>query len=100
MAALAHGLPIVTTVPPAGAEPEPEAPRGAFPTLLDGESALLVPADDPAAASAAVVRAVTEPGRSRRLSMGAQTLSRNFAWNAIALRHQEMYSRVIAAATD
>ena len=47
MAALAHGLPIVSTRPPESAH---EA-SGAFPLLCDGESALLVAPDDPATAA-------------------------------------------------
>jgi glycosyltransferase involved in cell wall biosynthesis len=100
MAALAHGLPIVTTLAPMGSEAAPPALGSAFPTLRDGESALLVPADDPRAAAAAVVRALTEPGLARRLSDGARALSHHFAWDAIARHHREIYHRVMGQAGD
>ncbi len=98
MAALAHGMPIITTLAADGTTPEPRAANSAFPALRDGESALLVPADDPAAAASAVVRALTEPGLARRLSQGALVLSDNFAWKAIADRHLEMYRQIVGSA--
>jgi len=100
MAALAHGLPIITTLAPESSMTEPLAHNSAFPTLRDGESALLVPADDPAATAAAVIRALTESGLARRLSEGARALSHHFAWNAIARHHREMYHQVTGKAGD
>jgi glycosyltransferase involved in cell wall biosynthesis len=100
MAALAHGLPIITTFAPESSMTEPLAHNSAFPTLSDGESALLVPADDLAATAAAVVRALTEAGLARRLSEGARALSHHFAWNAIARHHREMYHQVTGEAGD
>ena len=49
MAALAHGLPIVSTQVPA----DVRSAQGLFPLLRDGESALLVPPEEPADMAAA-----------------------------------------------
>ena len=90
MAALAHGLPIVSTQVSAGGEVDP----GLFPMLQDGESALLVPPADPARLAAAVERAMTDPARMARLSTGALALSRQFEWATLAQRHLEAYAEL------
>ena len=87
MAALAHGLPIVSTLTSAGDEVDP----GLFPMLRDGESALLVPPEEPVRLAAAVERVMTDPELRFRLSRGATTLSKQFTWGAIARRHLEVY---------
>ena len=68
MAALAHGLPIVSTQASAGSEADP----GLFPMLRDGESALLVPPEDPVRLAAAVERVMIDPVLRLRLSQAAQ----------------------------
>ena len=95
MAALAHGLPIVTThapgtdaVPPAAGENSP------FPALVNAESALLVPPDDPAAATRAVTRIMDEPDLRRCLAQGALDLSHHFGWKEIAQSHMDAYRRL------
>ena len=90
MAALAHGLPIVSTRPP---EHMHEA-SAAFPLLRDGESALLVPPDDPAAAADAVTRLMDDVALRTRLADGALALSRHFEWGTIAQQHFEMYGKL------
>jgi polysaccharide biosynthesis protein PslF len=90
MAALAHGLPIVTTRRPGGEI----ASGGPFPALLDGESALLAPPDDPAAIAAGVTGLLSDPALRSRLSAGALALSRHFEWDTIAQQHIEMYSKL------
>ena len=91
MAALAHGLPIVSTQPPESAY---EA-AGAFPLLCDGESALLVPPDDPAAAADAVTRLMSDDALRTRLAEGALALSHHFDWGTIAQQHLEMYAWIV-----
>ena len=88
MAALAHGLPIVSTQAPESVD---EA-SGAFPLLRDGESALLVPPDDPAAAADAVTRLMSDDALRSRLAEGALPLSHHFDWGTIAQQHVEMYA--------
>jgi len=89
LAALAHGRPVVTTRP---APP----PGGPLPALVDGESARLVPAGDPAALAAAVAGVLDDPALARRLEAGARAVARHFAWDAIAARHEALYREVLA----
>jgi len=91
MAALAHGLPIVSTQASAGAEVDP----GLFPMLRDGESALLMPPEDPVRMAAAVERVMIDPELRLRLSQGAVGLSKQFTWDAIACRHLEVYGKLL-----
>lgn len=91
MAALAHGLPIVSTEVPA----EVRASAGVFPMLVDSESALLVPPDDPVRLAAAVTRVMAEPTLRSRLGAAALALSRHFEWPTIAERHLEMYRELL-----
>ncbi len=91
MAALAHGLPIVSTEVPAEVRAQP----GLFPMLSDGGSALLVPPDDPMRLAAAVTRVMTEPDLRARLATAALALSRHFEWETIAQRHLELYRTLV-----
>jgi glycosyltransferase involved in cell wall biosynthesis len=61
MEAMAHGTPVVA------------ARMGSIPSVVvDGDSGLLVPPDDPAAMALAIRRVATEPGLARRLSARAR----------------------------
>jgi glycosyltransferase involved in cell wall biosynthesis len=91
MAALAHGLPIASTLTSAGIETDP----GLFPMLRDGESALLVPPEDPVRLADAVERIMLDPAFRLRLSQGAAGLSKQFTWDAIARRHLEVSSKLL-----
>jgi polysaccharide biosynthesis protein PslF len=91
MAALAHALPIVSTQASAGVEVDP----GLFPMLRDGESALLVPPEEPVRLAAAVEGVMTDQELRRRLAQGAIQLSKHFTWDAIARRHLEVYGRLL-----
>jgi polysaccharide biosynthesis protein PslF len=108
MAALAHGLSIVTTCgatesreerrkrKKATAGPDSSGRHGPvaealFPALEDGDSALLVPPDDPVQSAQAVIRLMTEPALREHLRHGALELSRQFEWEAIARRHLDAY---------
>ncbi len=83
LAMLAHGLPVVTTHP---ALPLSE--------LADGETALLVPPDDPPALATAVARLAMDEILRRRLSEGARRVAAEFGWERIAARHLALYHQV------
>ena len=92
MAALAHGLPIASTLTSAGVETDPEL----FPMLRDGESALLVPPEDPIRLADAVEQVMTGLALRDLLSAAAVALSKQFEWSAIARHHLEAYRDVRA----
>lgn len=87
MAALAHGLPVVSTEVP----PEVRGVQGIFPLLRDNESALLVPPEEPVKLAEAVARLMTDPDLRVQLAAASSGLSRAFDWEAIAQRHLEAY---------
>lgn len=89
MAALAHGMAIVTTL---GAPHDSRASH--LPTLHDGENCLLVPPDDPHALADAIQRAAAHPGLLTKISAGARELAQNFSWDKIAQQHLELYERM------
>jgi len=80
MAALAHGLPIVTTMPPMELQ-----------GMLDGENVILVEGEDVEGLVAAVARLIESPRLRERLANGAVRLSRCFGWGSIAERTLEAY---------
>ncbi len=93
MAALAHGLPIVSTALDGVSSEALEH----FPMLLDGENALLVPAgraDQPQALADAVIRLMTDADLRSVLAARAGLLSRRFEWEAIAQGHLLAYRSV------
>jgi glycosyltransferase involved in cell wall biosynthesis len=83
MAALAHGLPIVST-----------RPRTPIDTLVDGDNILLVPADDPLATADAVQRLASTPELHGRLARGALELARTFTWDSIAAKTAQVYAEL------
>jgi glycosyltransferase involved in cell wall biosynthesis len=83
MAALTHGRPVVST-----------HPQVRLPELRDDENILLVPPDDAAALAAAVARLAADPALRQRLSDGAGELSRQFAWDRIALRTADLFAQL------
>lgn len=85
MAALAHGLPIVTTTP---AVP--------YPDLVDGETVLLAPPDDVAGLTAAVERVLDDPALAARLGRGAARLAQRFRWEDIAIATLRAYHDALA----
>ena len=88
MAALAHGLPIVTTSD-SEAQTAPTALK--IPRFIDGENVLLVPPDDPSESANAVQRLSADPDLRQRLGQGASHLAEAFHWDDIAARHVEVY---------
>jgi len=80
MAALAHGLPIVTT--------QPGLPLG---ELVNGENVMLVASDDAGALAETVAQLIETPHLRKRLADGARQLSLRFDWEQIARRTLEAY---------
>jgi len=79
MAALAHGLPILST--------EPQSPVREF---RDGENIRLVPRNNPLALARAALELWQDPDALRRLARGAKELSARFDWREIAKRTLEV----------
>ncbi len=80
MAALAHGLPVVSI------EPVVQNPN-----LAHGDNIWLAPAGSVAAIAGGVRQIWADPDLRRRLSQGARRLSGQFSWDSIAQRHLEIY---------
>ena len=79
--ALAAGLPVVASDIAVFAE-----------YLRDGESALLVPPNDPVALAAALGRLAGDPALRRRLATGGRPLVDRFTWAATAGAHRQIYT--------
>jgi glycosyltransferase involved in cell wall biosynthesis len=84
MAALAHGRPLITTVP---AEPLPE--------LVHGQNVWLVPPNDPAALQAAIETVAGDSALQARLGQGARTLGGRFSWDSIAAQTVAFYQELV-----
>lgn len=85
MAALAHGVPIVTTVP-----------RVDLPELLPEDNVVLVPPEQPLELADAVMRVADHAGLRARLGEGARRLSQNFTWDKIARDTLAVYEALLA----
>ncbi|MEJ2733599.1 MAG: glycosyltransferase family 4 protein [Anaerolineae bacterium] len=83
-AALAHGVPVLTT-----------RPRVPLPELVEGENIWLVPPGDAAALAAAIERLGGDAPLRRRLGAGAAALSRRFRWETIAAETLKLYRTVV-----
>jgi glycosyltransferase involved in cell wall biosynthesis len=124
LAALAHGLPTVTTRPVeprtpssgrfltlvelrnrlskgrAGKNREPRANESPLssgllvPSLVDEENVLLIPPGDVQALAGAIARVAQDLKLREHLAAGGRTLARQFAWPAIAERHEALYAQL------
>ena len=74
MAALAHGLPIVTTISAVS-----------YADFVDGETLLLVPAGDAGALATAARRILDDPDLAQRLRTGARQLSQQLRGTILPL---------------
>lgn len=79
-AALAHGTPIITTVP-----------RVKLPELEQEGNVVLVPPGQPQELAEAILRVSADPELRRALGTGAEVLSRRFRWEKIAAQTLELY---------
>jgi glycosyltransferase involved in cell wall biosynthesis len=82
-AALAHGCAVVTT-----------APNPPIPELQDGETAALVPPEDPEALAQAIVALRADPARRAALQRGAAALAQQFTWPHIAAETAAFFAEV------
>ncbi len=80
LAVLAHGLPVVTTVP-----------KFPLPQIVSGENMLLAPAGDVPALTDAVLQLIKSSALRVRLSAGAKSLADRFDWDEIARQTLEVY---------
>ncbi len=95
MAALAHGLPIVSTRYPSAKTYIPNQDEWWHPAeLRDGDNILLVPPDDEAALADAIARLIASPALRERLGQGAKTLSARFGWPEIAKQTLVVYHEI------
>ncbi len=97
MAALSHGLPIVTTKGPGtvAVSTVPNiAPDADLPCLTDSDNVLLVPPDDPGSTARAIIRLMANPALRQRLSSRARILARSFEWDSIARHTSEVYDHI------
>lgn len=79
-AALAHGMPILTTYP-----------RVHLPELVHGENIFLVPPDQPPALAEAILHLAGASELRSWLGAGAQALSEQFRWDKIAADTLQLY---------
>lgn len=84
MAALAHGLPIVSTYP-----------RVQVDEIVEHENMALVPADDAEALAAKIAMVASSSQLRQRLARGAAELSKSFSWKAIAEDTMRLYRRIL-----
>lgn len=82
-ACLAHGLPIITTVP-----------RAPIPALQDGENLLLTPPQAPAALASAILHLWHEPDLRLHLGRQAAALAAEFSWERIAAHTAELFRQL------
>jgi len=85
MAALAHGAPVITTVP-----------RVNLPELVPEENIVLVAPEQPQELADAVARVADHAGLRARLGEGARRLSQLFAWDKIARDTLAVYETILA----
>lgn len=86
MAALAHGMPIIST-----------QPRVSIPAIVDGENMVLVAAEDEEALASRIRELAASREQRSRLARGAAELARRFSWAAIAERTLALYERTLGA---
>ena len=87
MAALAHGLPIVST-----------HPRSEARELVEGQNIALVPPDDIGALATKIEELASSEEARYRLGQGAKRLSEAFSWERIAKETAEVYEAVARVA--
>lgn len=85
--AMAAGTPVVTA-----------AVGGITEFAHDGENALVVPPDEPAALAVALARVVADSSLRYRLCAAGKRTARELAWTRIAQRYEDVYMQALSAA--
>lgn len=85
LAALAHGIPTITTAPNTALNP----------ALEDQTHALLVPHAEPTALKTAIERLAADPALQNRIARGARRLTETFSWPSIAEQHGAVYHTLL-----
>jgi glycosyltransferase involved in cell wall biosynthesis len=110
LAALAHGVPVVTTSHrQATNEAEPRIKNREPRTdvtrsnnddsrLVDGQNVLLVSPEDSAGLAVAIKQLGGDAALRARMGAGGRALAAQFSWEAIAERHETLYQQVLATA--
>lgn len=88
LAALTHGVPIITTTPHSPLTSDIGGAR-----LADGVNALLVPPGDAVALAGAIERLRTDSALRARIGAAGRALGGHFTWDAIAQHHETAYAR-------
>lgn len=86
LAALVHGLPVITT-----------APHLPEPLLRNGENVAMVNRDDPLAIADTAEYLWRDEARRQRLSTGARALAAGFLWPDIAAKHLDLYTAILSS---
>lgn len=89
LAALAHGLPVITTIPAMST-------GGELPSLRHLINVLLVPPGDHAALASALQQVLLDRHLRVRLGAAARALAAHFSWTAIGQRHDQVYRQILA----
>jgi glycosyltransferase involved in cell wall biosynthesis len=84
LAALLHGVPVVTTFPP-----EVET------ALEPGRHVLCVPPGDAGALAGALARLLDDPELRERLAQASRALAGQYTWSAIATQHLRLYQDLL-----
>jgi glycosyltransferase involved in cell wall biosynthesis len=99
LAALAHGLAVVTTLPTtddrASSASTHRLSSIVHHPLSNGENALLVPPGDAPALAAAIERLANDTRLRTQLAAGGRVLAAQFGWDTIAAQHEQLYARLI-----
>jgi glycosyltransferase involved in cell wall biosynthesis len=108
LAALAHGVPVITTIDERrtttdertrtkNREPRTDAASSMRYTgeLTDNDNVSLVPPEDPAALAAGIERLAGDAALRARLGAGGRGLAAQFSWESIAERHEALYQQLL-----
>lgn len=90
LAALAHGIPTITTAPNTALNP----------VLADQTHALLVPRAEPTAIKTAIERLAADPALQQRIARGARRLAEAFSWPSIAEQHEAVYHTLLGSINE
>ena len=100
MAALAHGVPVVTTTddrrPTTDELSDAHGSSFIVHRLEDGQNVLLIPTDDAAALALMIERLAGDPALRARLGAGGRALAAQFSWERIAEQHEQLYTQLLA----